>query len=235
MSKAFGGYSTHVQCMDKHAIPLPDDLDVSTAAPLLCAGLTVYSPLNKFKVAGGRCGVIGIGGLGHLAIQFASKMGMEVTAFTSSTGREKELRDLGATHIRHSTNLKMLQEDEGQYHLVCDTLFVEEPEVYRAHQRLVRAGGTIIIVSAPDVKVQLELDMPYLLEKNVTVSGSVIGSAKDVEDMFVFATNFGIKPIVETLPFDRFPEAFEKLDTGRPKFRMNIEVEPWAKANGFMK
>lgn len=233
--KNFGGYSTHLQCMAKHAIPMPEDLDLSSAAPLLCAGLTVYSPLNTWKQPGIKVGVLGIGGLGHLAIQFASKMGMEVTAFTTSTGREKELKELGASYIRHSTDLLKLAEDEGKYHLVCDTLFVDDPVVYKAHQRLVRPGGTIIVVSAPDAAVKLELDMRYLMEKNIRVAGNVIGSSREVEEMLLFASNFGIKPVVETLPFERLPEAFEKMENGRPKFRMNIEVEPWAKANGFLK
>lgn len=106
--------------------------------PLLCAGVTVYAPLVRNAQAGFNCAVIGIGGLGHLAVQYANKLGMNVTAFTTSFNREKEIKALGANNLSHSTDLDSLAKEKGKYHVVINTLYVDDEKVFMAHQRLTR-------------------------------------------------------------------------------------------------
>lgn len=137
-----------------------------------------------------------------MAVQFAAKMGMEVTAFTTSMKeRAAEFKDLGAHSTSHSTDLEQLAKEEGKYHLVVNTLFVSDEKVYKAHQRLVRPGGTIVILGVPDAKVELVLDLPYIMSNNIRVAGSLIGSAKDVEDMLKFCSNYGVAPLCEQMGF----------------------------------
>lgn len=101
----FGGYCTHIQLPESHTFLIPSNLPSEYAPPLLCAGVTVYAPLARVGKAGVTCAVVGIGGLGHLAVMYANKLGMKVTAFTTSFNREKDLKELGAINLSHSTDL----------------------------------------------------------------------------------------------------------------------------------
>lgn len=154
---------------------IPKGLPLDKAAPLLCAGLTVYVPIKRHGKPGDRCAVVGIGGLGHLAVQYASKMGMKVTAFTTKTDKRKELHDLGATDISHSVNLEELKKQEGKFDLVVNTLFVSSEEVFTAHQRLTAPGGTYLAIGVPDQTTQMQMDTAYLSRYQIKLVGSIVG------------------------------------------------------------
>jgi uncharacterized zinc-type alcohol dehydrogenase-like protein len=149
----FGGYCTHMQIDNNWAIKIPEGLDLREVPPLLCAGVTVFAPIERFNKIGGKCAVLGIGGLGHLAIQYANKFGMEVTAFTTRTNNIESLRQLGATDFQHSTDAKELQKNEGKYDVVVSTLFIEDPALYKLHQRLTKPGGVYLMLGAPNTNV----------------------------------------------------------------------------------
>lgn len=134
----FGGYCTHIQLPESHTFLIPEKLPSDVTPPLLCAGVTVYAPLARVARAGLTCAVVGIGGLGHLAVMYANKLGMKVTAFTTSFNREKEMKDLGALNLSHSTDLDSLAKEKGKYDVVINTLYVSDANVFMAHQRLTK-------------------------------------------------------------------------------------------------
>jgi len=140
----FGGYSTHIQLPAKMTFRLPETFRDDVGAPLLCAGVTVFAPILRNYNADFKCAVIGIGGLGHLALQYASKMGMRVTAFTTSFNKSAELHRLGASDLSHSVDLESLKKEEGKYDLVLNTLHTGDNAVFTAHQRLTKPGGTVV-------------------------------------------------------------------------------------------
>lgn len=159
----FGGYCTHMQIDHNWAIKIPQGLDLAEAPPLLCAGVTVYAPLKRYNKIGGKCAVLGIGGLGHLALQYANKLGMEVTAFTTRLNNLDSLRQLGANDAQHTTSIEELKKNEGKYDIVCSTLYIEDPTLYKLHQRLTKPGGVYIMLGAPDIAVDYQLDTEYLV------------------------------------------------------------------------
>ena len=174
----FGGFCTHVQIDHNWAIRMPEGLDLKEAPPLLCAGVTVYAPLKRFNKIGGKCAVIGIGGLGHLAVQFANKLGMEVTAFTTKLENAPSLKKLGASDVQHSTDPNLLHQNEGKYDVVVSTLFIEDISLFKLHQRLTKPGGVYIMLGAPPTKISYEIDNSYLIANEITVAGSNVGSIR---------------------------------------------------------
>lgn len=198
--------------------------------------MTTFAPIQRNAKKGYKCGIIGIGGLGHLALQWAKNMEMEVTAFTTSgSDRGEELKKLGADHISHSTDLKSLKGEEGKYDLICNTIFKEAPEQYMAYQRLVKNGGVFVQIGAPNTKSSLPLDFMNLILGQKRIEGSIIGSCTEVTQVLEFAAKHKIVPTVEKVNFEDFPKAFQKLEHGRPHYRMVVDVTSWAKKNGFDK
>ena len=231
----FGGYCTHVQIDHNWAIKLPEGLDLKEAPPLLCAGVTVYGPLKRFNKIGAKCAVLGIGGLGHLAIQYANKLGMEVTAFTTRLENAPSLRQLGASDVQHSTDLDLLRQNKGRYDVVITTLFIEDALLCKLYQQLVKKGGVYIIVGAPNTSFAYPIDNQYLVDNEITLAGSFIGSIKDLNDMLKFSAKYGIKSINEYFSFEDFPKAFHRSELETPRYRCVINVTDWAKENGFDK
>lgn len=231
----FGGYCTHVQIDHNWAVKVPSGLDLQQLPPLLCAGVTTYGPLKRFQKVGAKCAVLGIGGLGHLGIQFANKMGMRVTAFTTRLHTIDALRKLGAADASHSTDKESLKKEEGKYDVVLSTLYIEDPELYQLHQRLTKPGGVHIMVGVPDNSAIYQLDTEYLVNNEITLAGSNVGSIKEVAEMMQFAADYGIESVNEHFDFGDFPKALHRAEKEHPHYRCVINVVDWAKKNGFDK
>lgn len=206
----FGGYCTHMQINHNWAIKMPQGLDIKEAPPLLCAGVTVHAPLKRYNKIGGKCAVLGIGGLGHLAIQYANKLGMQVTAFTTRLNNIESLKDLGANDAQHSTNEEELKKQEGNYDIVCSTLYIDNPVLYKLHQRLTKPGGVYMMLGAPNGTATYEIDTEYMVANEIKVVGSNVGSIGDVKDMLEFSAHYGVKSINEYFSFEDFPKAFHR-------------------------
>lgn len=136
----FGGYSTHIQVTEKHVFLLPEGkqmyklgFDEEKGSPLLCAGISVFAPLKRFARPTKTCAIIGIGGLGHLAIMYANKMGLDVTAFTTSMQKEEEMKAMGANRLSNSINPESLSQEMGKFDIVLNTLYIDDEEVFKAH------------------------------------------------------------------------------------------------------
>ena len=234
----FGGFATHVQIPSKCAIPIPANLAPEHACSLMCAGITVFTPLYKYGGKGKKCAVIGIGGLGHLAVQYAVKMGMEVTAFTSSTTGPKAdlIKSLGATKLVSSTDLKELENNAVQYDVVIQTLYgTENPAVFTAHSALCNVRGYYVVVGLPPAAYKATFNQFHIVQKEAHLIGSLIGSPEMVKKMLDFSAEHNVVPMVEKFKFEDFNQALDKLVNGKPHFRCVVDCETFSKANGLAK
>jgi D-arabinose 1-dehydrogenase-like Zn-dependent alcohol dehydrogenase len=233
----FGGYCTHVQINHNWAIKIPQGLHnrLHDVPPILCAGITVYAPIKRFLKPGGTCAVIGIGGLGHLGVQFANKLGMKVTAFTTRVTNTESLHQLGASDAQHSVDPEELAKNEGKYDLVISTLFISDTKLHALHQRLTKPGGTFVMVGSPPSADKYIIDNQYLVDNEITVAGSNVGSIRDLKDMLEFAAHYNVNSINEYYAFEDFNKAFARLEKETPRYRCVVNVVDWAKKHGFDK
>lgn len=212
-----GGFSNHVRCNSEWAIPLPDTLDPKTAGPLFCGGITVFNPIVQFNVQPtDRVGVIGIGGLGHLALQFLHHWGCEVTAFTSSPDKTKEAKRLGADYVVSSTELT---ESSKQYDFILNTTNVSLD--WDAYLNALGPKGRLHTVGA--VLEPLHVPAFSLISRQRSVSGSPLGSPATIHTMLEFCARHSIAPITEVFPMDKVNEAVEHLHSGKARYRIILE------------
>ncbi len=211
-----GGYATKVRASARFVFPIPDTLPSEQAAPLLCGGITVYSPLRDHGInPSSRVGIVGIGGLGHIAIQFAHIFGAEVTAFSTSTGKEEEARALGALHFVHSRESKSMKEVAGSLDFILNTANADQD--WNVYIQALRPTGTLCFVGVPPSPVSLQA---FPLVSGVrTVVGSNIGSPQRIREMLDVAARHGVKATTETFPMAKANEAIEKVKKNKVRYR----------------
>jgi D-arabinose 1-dehydrogenase-like Zn-dependent alcohol dehydrogenase len=231
--KYFGGYCTHFQQPYHHVFPLPEGLDPRTAPSLVCAGATVHIPMwRHIKEKGARVGIIGIGGLGHLAIQYAKALGCEVTAFTTSADKISECKMLGATDvILVEKDLKSLEHYKDRLDFLVNTLYVIDMETLEAYLATLKNGGMLIQVGVPPAKQPMELSWHTLVFKQIAIVGSNCGSIEESKQSLVFSRDHGIKVHVEEYAFEDFPTALKRIEEERPHFRCLVNVKDWTDFN----
>ena len=213
----YGGFADRVRADAVSVIPLPEGLDRASAGPLFCGGITVFNPLVQFGVSPtGHVGVIGIGGLGHLALQFANAWGCEVTAFTSSEAKETEAREMGAHHTINSRDPGALEAAAGQFDLIISTVNVTLD--WNAYLGALKPHGRLHMVGA--VLEPMELSAFPMIMAQRSVSGSPVGSPANLERMLAFAARHGIKPVIEKFPFSQVNEAMDHLRAGKARYRV---------------
>lgn len=217
-----GGFADRVRCAAHWAVPLPEGLDPATAGPMFCGGITVFNPIVRCGVRPtDRVGVVGIGGLGHLALQFLSKWGCEVTAFTSTDAKAQEARDLGAHHVVNSRDESALKSAEGSLDFLLSTVNV--PLDWDALFGVLRRGGRFHNVGAVTDPIPVRA-IPTMLNE-WSFSGTPLGSPATCATMLEFAARHGIGPRCEIYPMSRVNEAVESLRTGRPRYRIVLQRE----------
>jgi len=211
-----GGYADRVRANARFVIPIPEALESERAAPLLCAGITVYNPLRIHGVnPSSRVGIVSIGGLGHLAIQFARAFGAEVTAFSTSVEKEEEARALGAHNFVNSLDLKAMKEMAGMMDLILSTSSANQD--WEAYVQALRPTGTLCIVGVPPEPVSVQA-FP-LISGQRAVSGSPIGSPYRLKEMLDVAARHGIKATTESFPMAQANEAIAKVKKGKVRYR----------------
>ncbi|CAB3752113.1 NADPH-dependent aldehyde reductase Ahr [Paraburkholderia solisilvae] len=213
----FGGFADRIRCHSSWAIALPSGVDADSAGPLFCGGITVFNPIVQFDVKPThKVGVIGIGGLGHLALQFLNRWGCEVTAFTSSASKTEEARRLGAHHVIDSGDSKRMQALAGQFDFILNTTNVslDWPTYLNALAPRGRLH-TVGVVTEP-------IGVPGLLMNlgQRSLSGSPIGSPATVDDMLQFCARHQINPLIEQFPMSQLNEAFDRLRSGAARYRV---------------
>jgi uncharacterized zinc-type alcohol dehydrogenase-like protein len=217
-----GGYSDHVVVREPFVCSIPDNLSLAEAAPLLCAGITTYSPLKRWGVKGGdRVAVVGLGGLGHMALKLAKAMGAEVTVITTSPEKADAARKFGASHVLISTDAVAMATAAGRFHLIVNTIPVSHD--VGPYAGLIRANGAMVIVGA---LAPLEGVNGFgLIFGNRAIAGSAIGGLAETQEMLDFCAEHGIVPEIELIRGERIPEAWETLSKGDLPHRFVIDVE----------
>lgn len=217
----YGGFAERVISDSRFAFKIPAELSSANAAPLLCGGATVYSPLRNYNVrAFMKVGVIGIGGLGHLALQYAKAFGCEVTAFSNSPSKEKEAKEFGADHFVSSTSPENLKKMEGSLDFILST--VNAPLDWNSYLSLLRPHGKLCFVGVPDKPVTVPVFSLLLGEKSIC--GSVIGSRHVIEEMLEFSARHGISAKTELMQLSQVNQALEKVKKNQARYRMVLEV-----------
>lgn len=212
-----GGFSETVVADSRYAFVIPEGMASENAAPLLCGGVTVYSPLSHFGVRPEmKIGVIGIGGLGHLAIQFAQAFGCDVTAFSSSPDKEVEARVLGADHFLNLADQEQLHAAIGTMDFILATPYVDMN--WQTFVDVLRPRGNLCFVGA--VPNPIQIHAMSLLVGNKMVSGSPIGSRQTIREMLDFAARHGIEARTEVVPMGQVNEAIARIVANRARYRM---------------
>lgn len=212
-----GGFAEKVRADAVSVIKLPDAIDMESAAPLFCGGITVFNPLVQFDIKPtDRVGVIGIGGLGHMAIQFLNAWGCEVTAFTSSKRKKTEALKLGAHHTFDSRIASDLKKAAGQFDLIISTVNVKLD--WNTYLGALRPKGRLHFVGA--TLEPLDIGAFSLIGGQRSVSGSPVGSPDNIAKMLHFAVQHNIKPVIEKFSFDKINEAVAKLRKGEVHYRI---------------
>jgi alcohol/geraniol dehydrogenase (NADP+) len=212
-----GGFARRIRLDGRFAFPLPAGLDAASSAPLLCAGVTVFAPLRRWKVGpGARVGVIGIGGLGHLALRLLKAMGCEATAFTSSPDKHQAALQLGATNVVSSTSPKELRGLANRLDFVLCTVPARLDWV--SYISTLKPGGVFCFVGAPPGLVQLPASQ--LISSQRVVCGSDIGSRAAITEMLAFAAAHAIAAEVEKAPLSEVNAALQRVRENRVRYRM---------------
>lgn len=216
----FGGFAERVRCNWEWAEILPAGLDASKAGPLFCGGITVFNPFVQLGIKPtDRVGVIGIGGLGHLALQFADKWGCEVTAFSSSPEKTDELLQLGADYVVNSRDDEALAAVAGKFDVIMSTVNV--PLNWQAYFTALAPKGKLHIVGALPEPISV---MSFnLIGGQHSVSGTATGSPAVVRQMLDFCGRHKIEPVTEEFPMSKINEAFEHLESGNARYRIVLK------------
>jgi uncharacterized zinc-type alcohol dehydrogenase-like protein len=211
-----GGYADSVRVNARFAIPIPDALSSDGAAPLLCGGITVYNPLRSHGVnPSSRVGVVGIGGLGHMALQFARVFGAQVTAFSTSAAKEEEARALGAHSFVNTRESKAMREVAGTFDFILTTINADQD--WNAYIQALRPTGTLCFVGVPPSPISVQA-FPLIAGVR-TITGSPIGSPHRLREMLDVAARHGVKAQTESFKMAKANEAVEKVKKNKVRYR----------------
>jgi uncharacterized zinc-type alcohol dehydrogenase-like protein len=216
----FGGFADTVRCQWAWALPIPDGLNPATAGPLFCGGITVFNPIANSGIAPtGKAGVIGIGGLGHLALQFLNKWGCEVTAFTSSPSKEKEALEMGAHNVINSRDEDALKKAASGFDLIINTTNVSlDWDKYIA---ALKPQGRLHTVGA--VLEPMPVQAFSLIGGEKSVAGSPLGSPLLNRQMLEFCARHGVETLTEEFAMKDINDAFQHLRDGKPRYRIVLK------------
>ena len=226
--KYFGSFSTHLQQPESHCFKMPDGMDIETLAPMMCAGITVYRPLAMHTKKGDHIAVLGLGGLGHLAVQFAHKMGLMCDAFISKKDMEDfhAIRGLGVTNMIEWDNPDMLSKMQNQYDLILNVLPISLPAVTMdAILRTIKGMGKFIQIGLPSSDEKFVASYEMIIRRDIELIGSMCAGKKDTDAMLKFAKSNDVKCQCDFYEFDDFPKAIEHVAHGKPTFRTVVRVD----------
>ncbi|MEJ0099359.1 MAG: NAD(P)-dependent alcohol dehydrogenase [Pseudomonadota bacterium] len=220
-SVTYGGYSRHIVTREEFVLRLPDGLDAARAGPLLCAGITVYSPLRQWNVGpGSRVAVAGIGGLGHLAVRFAVALGATVTVITRSEAKAGEARELGAHHVVISTSGDAMAKAASSFDVIIDTIPVSHD--ITPYAGLLDIEGALVIVGSLGMMERFST-LPLIMGRR-RITGSPSGGIAQTQEMLDFCAAKQVLPDCELIALDAINEAFERMERGDVRYRFVIDM-----------
>lgn len=217
----YGGYSESVVVDQRFVLRVPPNLDLAGVAPLLCAGITTYSPLRHHGVTQGKkVGVVGLGGLGHMGVKFAHAFGAHVVVFTTSPNKKEDALRLGADEVVVSRNADEMQKHAGSFDFILDTVAADHD--LNAYLNLLSRDGNITLVGAP--AKPLEVAAFSLIMGRRSLSGSNIGGIAETQEMLDFCGEHNITADVEVIPIQKVNEAYDRLLKSDVKYRFSIDM-----------
>ncbi len=219
--QTYGGYSESIVVDENYVLSIPENLDLAATAPLLCAGITTYSPLKHWNVGPGKnVGIVGIGGLGHMGIKIAKAMGAHVVAFTTSESKFKEAQRLGADEVVLSSDPEQMSKFRGKLHFILDAVSAEHD--INAYLSLLRVDGSLALVGAPEQPLPVAAFSVILGRKSF--AGSMIGGIAETQEMLDFCGKHNITADIEMIDMNQINEAYERLLKGDIKYRFVIDM-----------
>jgi uncharacterized zinc-type alcohol dehydrogenase-like protein len=216
-----GGFASHVRCHWAWAVPLPEGLQYAEAGPLLCGGITVFHPLVLYAKPTSHVGVVGIGGLGHMALKFAAAYGCDVTAFTSSEHKFDEARGFGAKHVASSRDSAAIQKLAGTLDLLIVT--ANAPLDWNAMIGTLAPNGRMHVVGI--ITEPIPVAVFSLIVGQRSISGSPTGAPVDIAMMLEYSARHGVTPQTEHFPMSRINDAFARLEAGKARYRIVLDAD----------
>ncbi len=221
-ANTYGGYADRIVVKQGFVLRVPEGLDPAAAAPLLCAGITTYSPLRHWKVAPGQSvGVVGLGGLGHMGLKLAHAMGAEVTLFTTSPGKEADARRLGASHVVLSTDPAAMAAVADRFDLILNT--VSAPLDLDPYLKALKRDGTMVMVGAPPEPHKSPAIFDLIFRRRA-IAGSLIGGIAETQEMLDFCAAHGVASDIEIIPIQAVDEAYGRMSRNDVKYRFVIDM-----------
>ncbi|WP_437840229.1 NAD(P)-dependent alcohol dehydrogenase [Sorangium sp. So ce1153] len=215
-----GGYSSQIVVAERYALKIPAGLDPAGAAPLLCAGITTYSPLRQWNCKrGDRVGVVGLGGLGHMAVKLAASMGAEVTVLSTSRAKEADARRMGASAFEVTKDEATFQKLAGRFNLIIDT--ISAPHDYNAYLGMLRPHGAMVLVGVPPEATPVAAFA--LIAGNKRLAGSMIGGIAETQEMLDYCAEHKIVSDIEIIPVQQINAAYERMVRGDVRYRFVID------------
>lgn len=220
-SPTYGGYSTQIVVDEKYTLKISDKLPLEGVAPLLCAGITTYSPLRYVGVKkGDKVAVVGLGGLGHMAVKFAAAFGAEVTMISNSPSKEVDAKKLGASNFLLGSDAEAMKKSANTFDYILNT--ISAPHDYNTYLNLLRTNGTMIVVGVPPTPSTVPAIS--LIMKRKSIIGSLIGGIKETQEMLDFCAEHNIVSEVEVIDASYINEAYERMMKSDVKYRFVIDI-----------
>ena len=217
-----GGYSSHIVVTQHFVLNVSDKLPLANVAPLLCAGITTYSPLKHWKVKkGDKLAVLGLGGLGHMAVKIASSLGAEVTVLSRSKGKEKDAARLGAKHFKITSDPENMKNLAGSFDFIIDTVSAEHD--YNQYLALLRTNGVMVLLGAPPTPSAVSA-FPLIGGRRSLV-GSLVGGIKETQEMLDYCADHNISSDIELINMNQINEAYERTLAGDVHYRFVIDMK----------
>lgn len=217
----YGGYSSHIVVTEKFVLRVSDKLPLEKVAPLLCAGITTYSPLKHWNVKkGDKLAVVGLGGLGHMAVKIAASMGAEVTVLSRSKGKEKDAQQLGAHHFELTTDPGNMKKLANSFNFIIDTVSAEHD--YNEYLSLLKTNGVMVLLGVPPTPADVHAFQ--LIGGRRSLVGSLVGGIRETQEMLDYCAEHQITSDVEMINIDQINEAYERTLKGDVHYRFVIDM-----------
>jgi alcohol dehydrogenase (NADP+) len=217
----YGGYSDSIVVNERFVLRIPSNLDLAGTAPLLCAGITTYSPLRHWNATKGKkVGVVGLGGLGHMGVKFSHALGAHTVVFTTSPSKKDDALRLGADEVVLSRDANEMAKHAGSFDLIIDAVAAEHD--LNAYINMLKRDGNLTMVGAPEAP--LPVSVFGLIFKRRSFSGSLIGGIAETQEMLDFCSQHNITSDVEVIPIQKLNEAYERLAKSDVKYRFSIDM-----------
>jgi uncharacterized zinc-type alcohol dehydrogenase-like protein len=216
-----GGYSERITVHERFVARIPDSLPLDKAAPLLCAGITTYSPLIHWKAGPGKSvGVVGLGGLGHMGVKLAAALGADVTVISRTNNKKADAEKMGAKHYIATSEPSAVENAQGKFDLIINT--VSSAADMNAYLGMLKRDGVMCLVGAPSEPLPIEAFS--LIPRRISLSGSTIGGMRETQEMLDFCAKHGIASDIEIIPIQKINEAYERLLKSDVRYRFVIDI-----------